>query len=259
MVPLGVLLAVFALYQFPRLPIRHSLTIGLLIILQLIGVTRLAARDSTGMVAWNWKEYQEGFLPETAPSAFSWFEEHNRVHMRDIPTIQYLEQVVERVVVRTGTANIMSIQMGMVSYHLVKQYHGRVDVTDLRGLTDDRIADCSVFHDLPRRTTGIQIKYQYFFDHQQRIAENCGIRAPDIIFDLLGRDDGRIDRVRRNGYTVVYTQDGSISVPGLFDGNDVSGRQFIAVRSDLLYTLHDLPPLHLEYPLTSSPGKGSDL
>lgn len=124
----------------------------LLLAVQVETLLHLAAHESTGMPAWS-KTY---LLSKYDASTFTWFERMNRVNIRDIPTIYWLNHFVERVSdYKGGRVYIMSGQMGMVPYHVTRKHFSRVQWIDVRGLTDRAFTSCPATARRPRDSGGL--------------------------------------------------------------------------------------------------------
>ena len=129
--------------------------------------------------------------------------------------------------------NIMSIQGGMVPYHVFQKYYGVAKFIDLAGLSTRDFTECKITENLPKFWGGIAVSYEYFFSHVLELKDACGIDA-NIIYDLDNKSLERLNIIEASGYTVVYLQTGEIgSNDVLFKGNTVDGTQFIALKQSL--------------------------
>jgi hypothetical protein len=163
-------------------------------------------------------------------SQYSWFEKRNRVNMRDIPVIEFLNEFIVQIEeLRPGVVVLMTGQMGMIPYHVSQQFFGRVRFIDRRGLCDRSLTDCAYANKIPRSTRGVGLEYLDYFKIQDELGKECHLPRPDLIFDLRG---GNTQIVGENGYAIVARQFGEISdVMG--EGGEVQATGFVAMRRDL--------------------------
>jgi hypothetical protein len=168
-----------------------------------------------------------------AGKRFSFFERANREHFRNIPVIQALEQVVDRMVAAGIHPQIMSIQAGMIPYHVFSEYYGKVSFVDFRGLSTTELTDCALTDELPKSHYGVGISYDWFFAHFDVLSRECGLRRPEIIFDLNHVSRNRHIPIEKAGYTIVYYQKGRVARHSLLPGREVNYDELIAVRSDI--------------------------
>ena len=249
LLPVAVLFVPFAFRRLTRSDVTFVLLLTGVIALHTRAILHVAIKESTGLPAWSrtYDEYGHA-AAEPDPFTFSWFERKNRVHLREIPTIRRLDDVVARVTASTDeTPLIMSGQMGMVLYHTAKRHYGEIDVIDRAGLADRVFTRCPLTADLPRRAKGLIFDYSTYFTHQVALEQQCEVRRPAIIVDALQADRYQ-DEVAAHGYTVVYTQEGNLlSGSERLPGRRIIGDQFIAVRSDLVPTLGDFEPVHIAF------------
>jgi hypothetical protein len=175
---------------------------------------------------------QDG-LPRVA-----WLERANLAHLRDALFIPRLEAIVDDLQRdRPGPqVTIASAQMGMVVYHLALDRPGAFRVIDIRGLVTDDLTRCPAARALVRNVEGTMTSYDDLFAPAGGLLARCGIDRPDIVFDLPqpmpGVDAGqRLDSLARDGYTVVYAQDGLLDTGW---GPALRADEFVAVRNDRL-------------------------
>ena len=150
-------------------------------------------------------------------SAFSWFDRANKVHRRDVPFVLELNNVISKL--NNGYSDdisVMSGQAGMVPYYMTTVNFGEVEFLDRRGLTTDHFTSCAVTRNRPSDRFGRSVLYGFYFNNASDIAQKCGIKRPELIFELTGR--GRANLVEERGYRVIF----------VFAG------QFLSVRDDLL-------------------------
>ncbi len=164
---------------------------------------------------------------------FSFFETSNRVHYRDIPVIIEIKAIVEKMVLQGIEPKIMSVQAGMVPYHIFQEYYKKAKFVDFFALSTRDFTECEITNTLPRHSLGLGMSYKYYFSHIDALQETCGFVAPDIIFDLFEENMDLVSDAEVTGYSLVYLQTGKVSNNGLLKGGLVDGTQFIAVRSDI--------------------------
>jgi hypothetical protein len=171
-------------------------------------------------------------IPET--KEFSFFQIASRGHYRDIPFIIEFRNILKQIIANDMKPTIMSIQAGMVPYHIFQDYYKQARFIDLFGLSTRDFTECEITSSLPKRAYGISMSYEYFFSHLDLLQERCNINAPDIIYDLDVEELTRMSTIEASGYTVVYLQTGIIVNDGLFKGGYVGGTQFIAVKNNIV-------------------------
>jgi hypothetical protein len=210
------------------------LILGALFILQVYAVITMAMNESTGMPLWKAVNQKEVFAVEYGAGDYTWFERANRVHMRDIPLIHHLDGIVQQLIEhKKGTVYMLSIQMGMVPYYIVRKHFGMIRTIDMKSLTDRILTDCDVSLDIARGQLGLEISYDHFFNSMDNIDGCPGMHEPDLIYEL--DRENFLDEIRASGYTVIYHQKGEItSHSNWIPGGVVGADQFIAVRDDLL-------------------------
>jgi hypothetical protein len=238
--PVAVMFVPFALIRLINPKRLLVIAVVLLLAVQVGTMINLAVHESTGMPAWS-KTY---LLDKYDASTFSWFEKMNRVNIRDIPTIYWLNYFVERILdYKGGQVYIMSGQMGMVPYHVARKHFGQIQWIDTHGLTDRAFTSCQATARRPRDSGGLQLSYKFFFKNWEAI-ERCGIGRPDIILDL-GLDTTQLTN---NGYTAVYLQSGEISASApWFPGAPRKADQFIVVRNELVAALDGPKPILVDF------------
>jgi hypothetical protein len=162
--------------------------------------------------------------------AFSWFEYTNRVHLRDVPFVVVMDDVV-RALIAAGRNRIvvLSTQAGMVPFHMAKAHYGKIVFIDKAGLSTRHLTDCRAARDLARSWAGISTTYDELFRRFELLSAECELERPDIIFDL--DRPGRRRAIEDNGYVIVYSQTGEIA--HALGGGPVRADQFIAVHEEL--------------------------
>ena len=222
--PLVYVLLAWTLAEHIRTSAWRRALVGGMVVLQGVGMLYFVTHYSAGTPLWGRSD-----LPHIAERSF--FEKHNRINLRDVPTSEYFNEVIALVQAeKQGMVYIMSRQMGMVMYHAARQHYGSIRTIDQFSLVDRVFTACPVTKDLPRGRLGIAVPKTFFFDHAVELSTQCQIPMPDIIFDIV--DDWHV--VTEQGYTVVYQQRGWVrhGAERLLPGRRVPAEQGIAVRND---------------------------
>lgn len=164
----------------------------------------------------------------------SFFEVASREHVRDWRALQEFRNTLQ---VLQPTAEkpitIMSKQMGMIAYHLNREYHGRIKVWDMAGLVENTLRRCVAINKDGYDSMGLRINYRNFFARLPQAEKECGLHAPDIIYDIYGWGENMPlpDFLDAQGYTIVFNQTGRVNMkPGM----DITAQEMIAVRTGLL-------------------------
>ncbi len=249
MMPIAVMFISFGLRSILKSELILKWFCLILLIFQGVTFFNFAEADSTGMPFWRGVKYYKSFASEYGASDFSWFERTNRVHIRDIPTIYYLNNVIEHLLAyKNDEIHIMSMQMGMIPYYVVKKHFGQVHMVDMKGLADNIFTECSITATLPRGITGLTLGYQYYFAYRQDIEKDFGMTRPDVIFDLL-ENAHSLEEISKHGYMIVYIQeDIRHDNSKLFHGGFIYTKQFVAVRRELAAALPDFEKVRIDFP-----------
>jgi hypothetical protein len=189
---------------------------------------------SLGTPAWNYP-LQKNIAGEQA----SFFETANREHLRDWPALRALQKLLPALKPSaTKPLTIMSKQMGMVNFHLARDFQGKFRVWDMAGLVDNTLRNCAVMAQDGFDKQGMRINYRKFFDRLPQAEKDCGLRAPDIIYDIYGWGETTPlpDFLRSQGYRIVFNQTGRVDVaPGI----NITAQEMIAVREQLMQDFPD--------------------
>ncbi len=249
MLPVAVIFLPYSLFSMFKLKLIPRLMLILLVLVQIYSVINLAKTKSTGMPIWCAFQHYKSFGLDYGSSNFSWFERTNRVHMRDIPTIYYLDRIVQRLLdyKKNDKVNIISVQMGMAPFHIIKKHYGRVHTTDLRGLTDRFFTKCEITSHLPRNQFGLALEYNFYFENRQAIEKVYNMSRPDIVFGLLVNMPN-LEDADKYGYSVIYLQNGLVQTNSKrLPGGYVCADQFIAVRKELAAALFPQKTFELDF------------
>ena len=224
---------------------RRGFTVGLAA-LQVAFAVYFAQHNSTSLPIWDAIDQYETFGLETGADEFNWFERTNRVHMRDIPVISFLDETIDRIAPHLGgPVTIMSGQMGMIPYHLAKDHYGEIYFYDRAGLVGPNFIDCApLVPGLIHMRNGTVLFYNVYFEHWETLEAACDIPKPDIVYEL-GTYGWEFDS---RGYTIMFSQAGLVqSGSSSFPGGEVQADQFVAIRNDLLFALDGMQPITLQF------------
>lgn len=155
------------------------------------------------------------YLPPSLPPP-GWFERANLVHLRDIRPAAVLEGVVDdlRKELRRPV-RVLSGQMGMVAFHVVRRHFGWVEIIDRRGLASTHLNGCAADVGLDSNQLGYAVTYEDLFRDRPELWSACSLPRPDVVFDLVRMDSSPADHMplqilERAGYVVVYVQSGFV-------------------------------------------------
>lgn len=248
--PIGCLFIALSLFRLAQSKITLSLGLVSLLAIQGMGLLNFSAAQSFGMPIWN----EVRFAQDYGLSQFSWFETHSRVNMRDIPTIYYLDQIIDPILsYKRDKVSIVSGQMGMVAFHVAAKYYPRVQFIDMYGLSDRTLIRCPVTQNQPRTRLGLQHLWEAFFQKLGELKRDCGISEPDIVYDVRASSYGA--NLSTFGYTVVFAKTGYVTPTddrlfpgkGWFKRRAILADDFIAVRDDLLPYLNHIDSVQLSF------------
>jgi hypothetical protein len=213
--------------------------LALVTALQLAIQYPIIATVSHGIPLW----VQTRILPEHA-SRYGLFEQLNQEHVRDMAVIDRLASVIPVLHDKLQRpVNLISGQAGMVFYYTASQFYGQVHFRDLRGLVESSLTLCPLLHDVPRSPQGLYWGYREFLERLPSLQQQCGIAAPDIIYDLNDMSQKLGRTLEPLGYTMIHQENGfPVENPTRLPANRLLSPNMIFVRNDLL-------------PLLGNPGK----
>jgi hypothetical protein len=202
---------------------------GVLVVASLAGLVNYAISYSTGATAWTHLVWTGSAAPKPhygADYSPGWWERRNAVHARDSAFIAGAAPVMAAVqrVVAPQRVTYASSQAGMVVYYLqdLARDHGeRFDFIDVDGLTDDTWDRCRDGVRSNERGTPVPIS--------RILRGDCG-PLPDVITAVNKKM--QFGPVRKY-YEMMYWQGGMVVRSGRWNGDVLSGGQWIAVRKDL--------------------------
>ncbi len=177
-------------------------------------------------------------------SKYSWVEVVSRGHLRDIPVIAAIENVILN---QTGLRplSLMSHQGGMINYYIAKRFFGRVEFVDLAGLFSNQVSKCPKYIDIAAFqspfNTGTIVPWDFYFSHKGQLI-SCGIPEPDIVVDLYF-DDAIFPILKEHGYEVVFKSSGWIRGKTFLSSDYGPASEFVAVKRDLVPSKGEFPVL----------------
>ncbi len=232
-VPVIPALTVLGVVVIPHIKLRdlQVYAIGGIIAFHIVGSVWFAKFGSISTPLWEVSQVEQTDLPI---ERYSWFARPNRTHLRDMPVVEELGSVIERLRPSVdGKLTIMSGQAGFVPFHALGPHYGRVEFIDRRGVTTPHFTDCEITGEVERDSTGLLRVLPRYLAFAEDIEKRCGIDRPHVIFELDLPELTIEDIVTRNGYVVVYRQTGKIQTSKTLQGIEVLANEFIAVREDL--------------------------
>ncbi len=232
-VPVIPAMAVLGVVIVPHIKLRdlQVYAIGGIIAFHIVGSVWFAKFGSISTPLWEVSQVEQMDLPI---ERYSWFARPNRTHLRDMPVVEELTSVIERLQPSVdGKLTIMSGQAGFVPFHALGPHYRRVEFIDRRGVTTPHFTDCELTGELERDSTGLLRALPRYLAFAEDIERRCGVERPHVIFDLDLPELSIEDIVTRNGYVVVYRQTGKIQTSKTLQGIEVLAHEFIAVREDL--------------------------
>lgn len=228
-IPMLILLTLWYLQNYRC----FSYVIPILVLVCALEIGFLSKFYSTGMPIQHFKQFEDSLVEPIDWSGYSWVEKMNYIHIGNIVLINHIQPVVDEIIREKKSATVLTIQMGMVPYYLLKLFPEQVKFVDMRGLTTKHIPTCQLFSDFPVNWQGVFIRYKDYFQAQQ--TQLCDLPEPDVIFDLLpipGQfNEERIRSIKDNGYVIVFYQEGKVIAHSAPKSQDVTA--FVAVESSV--------------------------
>lgn len=246
LVPAVLPASLLLLWAMARLPWHAAapMLLAALVALQLGIQYKIVAQTSHGIPAW----VERRMLPEHV-GRYSVFEQLNQEHVRDMAVIDRLAGMIPVLHAQLQRpVRLMSGQAGMVFYYTASRYAGQVHFRDLRGLVESSLTLCPLLQDVPRSPQGLFWGYREFFARLPALQQQCGIEAPDIIYDLNDMNQKMGKTLEPLGYTLVHRENGFVvenRYPLPF--NRLLSPNMIFVRNDLLPLLPEPHITVLDY------------
>ena len=234
-VPVIPALAVLGVVIIPQIKLRDLQFYAIvgIIAFHIVGTVWFAKFGSVSTPIWDVSRVEQTDLPI---ERYSWFARPNRTHLRDMPVVEELGSVIERLRPEVdGKLAVMSGQAGFVPFHALGPHYGRVEFIDRRGVTTPHFTNCEITRDVERDSTGLLRALPRYLAFAEDIERRCGVQRPHVIFELDLPELTIEDIVTRNGYVVVYRQTGKIQTSKTLQGIEVLAHEFIAVREDLAH------------------------
>ena len=205
--PIMPLLLCWFMLQIQHLRLANVFIVSMLVLL-LSESLYFGAKQGKGFTLLDKAWVMEKYPAKTVVDNYSMFEWLSEPHLRDIPLIEHLKLIVAGA--NREQLSLMSVQMGMVPYHLLKEYGASLSFIDMRGLTSKDITACDGFNRIALNGGGTLVKYSEYFGALEKGL--CNLREPDIIYDLLSdsSDKNRLDAILNQGFKLVYIQRGSL-------------------------------------------------
>jgi hypothetical protein len=227
--PAASLLLTATANQLQRQWLAHTL-LGILCLLQFSMQYTAIAKISKGIPVW----VSYHLAPEH--QHYSIFEKLNQEHLRDMAAIDHLAEIIPPLRKKLDRPVIlMSGQAGMIFYYTAKNFSHDVIFRDLRGLVEGSLTSCPLIKSVRRGQQGLFWSYTDFFSLLPQLQNDCGIVAPDIIYDLndMSRKTGQ--ELEKYGYSMLHQETGfpvknSTNLPY----NRIYAPNLIFVRSELL-------------------------
>lgn len=234
-IPLASLLAVVGVSLVLRNPFFLRVLLVAVMLLGLRWVPVMIAEDNHGVPVWT------GYRLDPAHEHYSIFEKYNQEHLRDMAVIDQLREVIPRLNAKLGRpVRLLSGQLGMVKYRLAQSFYGtgQVQFMDFRGIYDGAFVRCpAVLESVERSSMGLTWSYRQFFALWEKIHSECGIDAPDIIYDLDSLVDSLKPDFERAGYTLIHREEGYVLM------NTSSIKTHIIFVPNIIYVKNELIPL----------------
>ncbi|WP_322055185.1 hypothetical protein [Paraburkholderia bannensis] len=157
-------------------------------------------------------QYSTGLAmpPADALKDYSWFERYNQVHLRDALFLAHAEKIVGDEIAKRGSVVVYSTQAGMVPFYLRQRFGQRFRFVDMRALATDDFIKCSATASYKRSKFGLLLDYADYFKLAGKVADDCGLPPPDVIFDLGNENSPQIQTVIAHGFRVAYAQTGPV-------------------------------------------------
>lgn len=213
---------------------------GLICVFHLYGVLHYAhvsTRTHRGRIALNYESVKRFYaqkLPETRK--YTWVERTARGHLRDIPVLEVLDQVLP-VIRKSGPVTVLSHQAGMIFFYLAQNPFRKVIVIDGAALSTRHLIDGFTREEVrafrQANNVGVPISFEDYFARAESLQDANRLPVPDIIFDFVLPYEPFVESLPARGYVLLFRGKGSI--PGFrFEQDYGPVDMFVAVKRDLL-------------------------
>ena len=240
--PAATLLLAAAASSLPWRWLMHIL-LGALCIFQLSMQYISVAQLSHGIPVW--AQYRIAKQHKN----YSVFEQLNQEHLRDMASIDHLAEIIPPLHEKLGRPiELISGQAGMVFYYTAQRFGNNVHFRDLRGLVEGSLTNCPAINTVKRGQQGLFWGYSEFFALLPTLQQECGITAPDIIYDINDMSQKMGRTLEPLGYTMIHQESGfpvenNTSLPY----NQLLAPNMIFVRNDLLPLIGNPPKRVINY------------
>jgi hypothetical protein len=236
MVPAVCALAAWALTILLKEPARRAAGVAI-VLAELVMLPMFTLRSSTGVLLLQYPAYRSWAAAQAVDTdRFSFFELANRVHLRDALFLPHVEAAADSVLAQQATVTVMSVQGGMVPYHLARPRFGRLRFIDMGGLASRDFSDCPVLEQNPnaRGAGGISMTDAFYLEHMDEFRGRCGIPIPDLYYNIDDREGTLAKALEATGrFKVVYRQHTNVCAPGTMCPRSVQGDMVLGMRTDL--------------------------
>lgn len=183
---------------------------------------------------------------------YSVFEKYNYEHLRDMAVIDHFSEIIPPLYAKLKRpVRLISGQSGMVFYTLAAKFPGMVQFTDLRGLVEGSLTQCSLLTHMQRDRYGLGWQgYGEYFKRLPALQQTCGVLPPDIAFEMDGIFKDTDAAFFAAGYSKIHKEQGAlIDVEGLPlpAGNYNILLNTMFIRSDLLPYVPDASVRVIDY------------
>ena len=250
LVPILPTLVILGIYILPKFTKSIAYIILLFLALATIFDTVNFVRyKSTGIPLWLTKTIYTPVLRDfnIKNDKFFWFERNNQIHLRDIPFIIVLDEVVRHLLIANYTPiRIFTNQMGMIPFYITQNRFGMIKWVDRAGLVTNDFLKCDLTNQFSKSKMGTLVEIPYFLSNFNEINSRCNIQRPDIIYGL---GLGNFYKERTVGYKIFYVQEGLIH--SYYNLYSARVDQFLAIREDLFNKI-SLNPRFYKWPNSSN-------
>jgi hypothetical protein len=239
--PVAAIFVAHVLTAAFRSNLLRRIALTTLFVLQSYVLLDFVATRSVGMPLWTSLAEFENYATEYGASRYSYFDRTNRDHLRNIPTLDRLDRIVDELLLGDREkVQIMAHQMGFLPYYLSQKYFGRVQFFDLNGLTDRVTTTAVAFSSTKRKNTGTSGVLTQYLRDRARFEADPDVETPDLIVYQFYTPQIPFAPFRKHGFEIIYVQTGKISSGSRhFPGRRVWANQLIAIRRELLPELTD--------------------
>jgi hypothetical protein len=200
----------------------------------LFGVQLLHLGSGDGQPLWTLRGAIAPVEAHIAPSPVARVELMNRIHRRDAVVLGELLEITRAIAdeLPERRVQVMTGQAGMLAYHLVAAYPGRLNLLDLWSLTDRQLLDCFPRGSVETSQWGTLIGTWRPLAEHREITARCGLPLPDVIFNPEV-EPHMPAQFATLGYEILYHQVGQLGRAEGFFPFAYPAEGFVAVRREL--------------------------